>query len=183
MQVISGKYRGRKLISLDTIETRPTLTRIKDSLFNTIQDYVPESEFLDLFAGSGAIGVEAISRGAKHAYFVDNNFDAKKIIEKNLKNVDTQSFDIIIEDCLNALDILSKKGVVCDLVFIDPPYKSELYLPCLNAMHSKKLLKNGAIVCMEQLVKNSLQVIPKCYTIMKSKNYGDKNITILEYKG
>ncbi len=183
MQVISGKYRGRKLVSLDTQDTRPTLTRIKGSLFDIIQDSLPESVVLDLFAGSGALGIEALSRGSRYAYFVDKNAESKKIIEKNLKNIDSNFFEIINDDCFNALDILSKKGVICDLVFMDPPYQSELYLPCLNALSQKKLLKNGGKVCMEQLVKNSLQVVPKCYTILKSKNYGDKNITILEYKG
>ncbi|MBQ7467084.1 MAG: 16S rRNA (guanine(966)-N(2))-methyltransferase RsmD [Clostridia bacterium] len=183
MQVISGKYRGRKLISLETDDTKPTLTRIKGSVFDLLQGYISECEFLDLFAGSGAIGMEALSRGAKHVYFVDSNPDARKTIEKNMKNVDKENFDIIIEDCFNALDIVSQKGVIFDLVYLDPPYKSELYLPCLRALSQKKLVKNGSLVCLEQLAKNSLQVMPECYTILKSKNYGDKNITILEYEG
>ena len=182
MQVISGKYRGRKLITLDTEGTKPTLTRIKESVFDMIQNCVEGSYFLDLFAGSGAIGIEAISRGAEHVYFIDKNFDAKKIIEKNVKNIPKEDFDIIIEDYVFALDILSQKGVIFDLVYLDPPYKSDFYETALVSLYQKKLLKNGAIICIEQLVKNSLQDVPKCYTMIKSKNYGDKNITILEYK-
>ena len=182
MQVISGKYRGRKLISLDTEETKPTLTRIKESVFDMIQNYVAESNFLDLFAGSGAIGIEALSRGAKHVYFIDKNLDAKKIIQKNLKNIDEKNFDIIICEYLFALDMLSEKGVIFDLVYLDPPYLSDLYQPALIELQRKNLLKNGAVICIEQLAKISLQNIPDCYTIIKSKNYGDKNITILEYK-
>ena len=183
MQVISGKYRGRKLISLDTEATKPTLTRIKGSAFDTIQDCVNDCIFLDLFAGSGSIGIEALSRGANRAYFIDNNPEARKIIEKNLKNISQENFVIIIDDCFNALDILAQKGVTFDVVYLDPPYKSDLYQPCLNMLADKNMLSIGAVICMEQLSKNSLQDIPECYTILKSKEYGDKNLTILEYKG
>ena len=183
MQVLSGKYRGRKLISLDTMDTRPTLTRIKGSVFDALQDKIDDCIFIDLFAGSGAIGIEALSRGAKHVYFVDKNPEAKKIILKNVKNISSDCFDVIIEDCFSALDNIVAKGVLCDIVYMDPPYRSDLYLQCLLAFSQKKVLKNGAIICMEQLVKNSLQVLPKCYTILKSKNYGEKNITFLEYRG
>ena len=85
MRVISGKAKGSKLSSIESLSTRPTLDRVKESLFNIIQDKINDSIVLDLFAGSGALGIEAISRGAKKAYFCDNNYDAIKMIKRNLE--------------------------------------------------------------------------------------------------
>ena len=84
MQIITGKYRGRKLVSLDTKKTRPTLARVKESLFSMVDEKIAGATVLDLFAGSGALGIEALSRGAEKVYFVDNNVDAKKVIQTNL---------------------------------------------------------------------------------------------------
>lgn len=181
MQVITGKYRGRKLQTLETEKTRPTLAKVKESLFSMIDEYIFDSTVLDLFAGSGALGVEAISRGAKKVFFVDNNVDAKKIIQSNLKNV-KEDFLIDICDFAFALDKYEKMGVQFDIVFLDPPYKSDFAQKAVELLNEKKLLKNGSIVCIEFDCSNHLQSFDDCYIIRKSKTHGIANIVILEYR-
>ena len=110
MQIITGKYRGRKLLSLETEKTRPTLARVKESLFSMVDEYISDKVVLDLFAGSGALGIEALSRNAKKVYFVDSNPDAKKVIETNLRNV-KEDFSVEISDYVLALDKYAKTGV------------------------------------------------------------------------
>lgn len=181
MQVITGKYRGRKLLSLETEKTRPTLARVKESLFSMIDEYIFDSTVLDLFAGSGSLGIEALSRGAKNVFFVDNNKDAKKIIEKNLMNV-KEKFSIDVCDFSIALDKYAKMGVKFDIVFLDPPYKSDFAEKALDLLNKKNLLKNGSIVCVEFEGGNHLHSFDECYIILKSKTHGIAGIEILEYR-
>lgn len=181
MQVIAGKYHGRKLISLETENTRPTLAKVKESIFSMVDEYVLDSTVLDLFAGSGALGIEAISRGAKKVYFVDNNKNAKSVIEKNLKNV-KEDFSIEISDFSSALDKFATLGVKFDMIFLDPPYKSNFALEALNILAKKNLLCDGAIVCLEYEGANRLQSFPECYIIKKNKTHGIAGIVILEYR-
>ena len=121
MNIITGKFKGRKLISLESDKTRPTLARVKESLFNMIADKIGGSVVLDLFSGSGALGIECYSRGAGFVYFNDKNPEAKKVITKNLKG-ETEGFKILNLDYLDALNEIKEK---LDIVFLDPPYDSD----------------------------------------------------------
>lgn len=181
MQIITGKYRGRKLLSLETEKTRPTLARVKESLFSMVDEYISDKVALDLFAGSGALGIEALSRNAKKVYFVDSNPQAKKVIETNLRNV-KEEYCVEISDYVSALDKYASSGVKFDIVFLDPPYKSDFGQEAIKLLASKKLLNNGAIVCLEYEGVNHLQSFPECYIILKSKRYGIAGIVILEYR-
>lgn len=181
MQIITGKYRGRKLLSLETEKTRPTLARVKESLFSMVDEYISDKVVLDLFAGSGALGIEALSRNAKKVYFIDSNPDAKKIIETNLRNV-KEDFSVEISDYVLALDKYAKTGVKFDIVFLDPPYKSDFGAKAIDLLAKKNLLNDGAIVCLEYEGVNHLQSFPECYIILKSKKYGIAGIVILEYR-
>ena len=180
MQIITGKYRGRKLVSLDTEKTRPTLARVKESLFSMVDEKIAGATVLDLFAGSGALGIEALSRGAEKVYFVDNNVDAKKVIQTNLRNV-KENFNIEICDFKNALDKFCQLGVKFDIVFLDPPYQSDFGDVAIRLLDEKHLLFEGSVVCFEYQGENHLQSVSKCYKILKSKRYADKMLTILEY--
>lgn len=181
MQIITGKYRGRRLLSLDTEKTRPTLARVKESLFSIIDEYIMDSTVLDLFAGSGALGIEAISRGAKKTYFVDLNPRAKNVIQQNLKGV-KEDYLIDISDYALALDKYALMGVKFDIVFLDPPYKSDFGEQAIRLLANKNLLNNGAIVCFEYEGSNHLQSLPECYIMLKSKTYGIAGIMVLEYR-
>lgn len=182
MQVIAGKYKGRKLISLDTIETRPTLSRVKESMFAIIDEHLYDARVLDLFAGSGSLGFEALSRGAEEVVFVDNNPKYKNVLEKNLARV-TEKHSIIIDNFDSALTRLSKINSKFDVVFLDPPYNSDFGDKAIKLLTHLKLLSKGAIIVYEQDSKKCLQNAPELFIIKKSKKYGLAQVTILEYIG
>jgi len=182
MQIITGKYKGRRLISLDTDKTRPTLARVKESIFAMIQGCISNATVLDLFAGSGAMGIESISEGAEKVYFVDHNKDYKKILDKNLINV-KEPYEILISDYQDALNSFKSKNIKFDLVFLDPPYNSDLGENALYLLRDLKILKKDAIIVFEQTSKNCLQNEPNGFIIEKSRKYGLVAVTILKYTG
>lgn len=180
MQIITGKYRARKLVSVKGETTRPTLARVKESVFNLIQGRVNESVVLDLFAGSGAFGVECISRGAKKVFFVDSELEAIKTIKINTKNM-TEDFEILNKDFESALESFSSKKLKFDLVYLDPPYKSDYAIKALNTLQKMDLLQIGATIVVEHEFKNDLQNLDECYIIEKSRKYGIAFVDILKF--
>jgi 16S rRNA (guanine966-N2)-methyltransferase len=138
MRIISGKYKGKVIDGFNIDGTRPTMDRVKESVFSIIQSCVKDSISLDLFAGSGSLGIEALSNGAKECYFIDKNIEVIKILKKNLVGVDNafvvnSSFD-------NFLKITDKKF---DLIFLDPPYKLNLINKCIDLIIERDLLNEG----------------------------------------
>ena len=150
MRVISGKSRGKKLISLDGDNTRPTLDRVKEALFSKIQFDIQNSVVLDLFAGSGALGIEALSRGAKEVVFCDNVLDAINIIKQNVTNTKNLDKSIIInQDYKKVLENMYKQNKKFDIIFLDPPYKTNLAIESLHKIIDKDLLANEGIIIVE----------------------------------
>ena len=150
MRVISGKSRGKKLVSLDGDNTRPTLDRVKESLFNIIQFEVKDAVVLDLFAGTGALGIETLSRGAKEAVFCDKVPDAIKVIKQNIIN--TNNLDkatIINKEYQEVLENLSKQNKKFDIVFLDPPYKTNLAIESLQKIIMSDLLTEDGTIIIE----------------------------------
>ena len=180
MQIITGKYKGRRLISLETEKTRPTLARVKESIFAMIQGKIQGATALDLFAGSGAMGIEAISEGAEKVYFVDNNFEAKKVLDKNLVNV-KEEYEIFLQDYESALKTFSNKNIKFDLVFLDPPYNSDFGEKAIYLLKDLKLLKKDAIIVFEHTSEKCLQNKLERFIIEKSRKYGIVMVTILKY--
>lgn len=148
MRVISGKARGKKLISLDGDNTRPTLDRVKEALFSIIQFKVKDAVVLDLFAGTGALGIEALSRGAKEAVFCDKVPDAIKVIKQNVINTNNlDKANIINKEYQEVLENLSKQNKKFDIVFLDPPYKTNLAIESLQKIIMSDLLtEDGSII-------------------------------------
>ena len=174
MRVISGKYKGRNLIGFDIDGTRPTMDRVKESLFGSIQNYIKDSTVLDLFAGSGSLGIEALSNGAKNCYFVDSNIELINIIKKNTINI-KEDINIIKCDYKVALQDFKNKNVKFDVIFLDPPYKFNLINDCLEKIKEYNLLnENGLIVCEYE----SEIVDTPYYNLIKYKKYGSKSIKI-----
>jgi len=170
MRVISGKYKGKNLQGFDIDGTRPTMDRVKESLFGIIQNYLKDSICLDLFAGSGSLGIEALSNGARKCYFADYNKEVIKILENNLKEIDN-SF-ILNNSYEEALEKL--KNEKFDIIFLDPPYKYNLITKAVNIILKNDMLnKNGIIVC--EYEKENINIDLK---IKKEKKYGSKNIRI-----
>lgn len=148
MRVISGSARGTVLHSIEDISTRPTLDRVKESLFNIIQNYIEDTTVLDLFAGSGAIGIEFLSRRAKQVYFCDKSSKAVAMIEKNLEKTKLKEKAIVYNkdyiDCINTV-----KNIKFDIIFLDPPYKEEFALDAIEKISNLQLLKDDGIIIIE----------------------------------
>lgn len=145
MRIISGKSRGTKLHSLEGDTTRPTLDRVKESLFNIIQNEIQESVFLDLFSGSGAIGLEAASRGAKEVILCEKNKSAIEIIKKNIEKTHLNNIVTLYE--MSFEKVLDKIQNKIDIVYIDPPYKTDFVYESVKKIIEKDLLsKDGTII-------------------------------------
>ena len=153
MRVISGSARGTKLVSIDDESTKPTMDSVKESLFNIIVNDIDiiDSDVLDLFAGSGAIGIETLSRGARKAVFCDNSFEDAKYLKANLEKThfDNEKSEIIIEDFKKCLEKLSKRGDKFDLIFLDPPYRKNLAGESCKLILSLDVLKKEGIIIIE----------------------------------
>ena len=181
MQIITGKYRARKLIGVDAETTRPTLARVKESIFNLIQWEIDGAVVLDLFAGSGAFGAECISRNAKKVYFIDKEQKAINTIKLNTKNM-KEDFEIIKNSFESALVDFSEKGIKFDIIYLDPPYKSDYAHRSIELISELNLLNENGIIVVEHECENDLQNLPECYIIEKSKKYGIAYIDILRGK-
>lgn len=171
MRVISGKARGHKLVAPEGLDTRPTTDRIKETLFNIIAPNIYECEFLDLFSGSGSIGIEALSRGAKKAVFVDNGKKALEAIEYNLNHTKlSDNAQIIRTEVLPAIKMLGSENAKFDIIFMDPPYMAGLYKPTLMAILEENLLNKGGCVIAEYPAKVELPVV-EGFKIVRTKDY------------
>lgn len=150
MRVISGTARGTKLNSIESLSTRPTLDRVKESVFNIIQSQIQDSIILDLFSGSGAIAIEFLSRGAEKAYLCEHNSNAIKMIYKNLEKTKLTSKSVVIgKDYKKALEILKEQKVKLDLIYIDPPYQADIAVDSVNRILSFDLLKEKGNIIIE----------------------------------
>ena len=177
MKVISGKLKGRVVKGFDIEGTRPTMDRVKESLFAMIQNYLPDSITLDLFSGTGNLGIEALSNGSIKCYFNDYNKKCTKIIEENIINFNLLDNSVITNmDYLKALKYYKDNHIKFDLVFLDPPYKKHIIGEILTILLDYDLLNNNSLVICE--FNNKEEFINDKLTIFKERRYGDKEITI-----
>lgn len=176
MRIISGKYKGRVLKGYDIKGTRPTMDRVKESLFAIIQNKVEDSICLDLFAGSGNLGIEALSNGAKECIFVDHNPIAIQTIKENLKSLKIEGTCYQM-DYQKALTFLKEKEVQFDLIFLDPPYNDFIINSILDKIKEYDLLKEkGIIVCEYE----KEEVDTNHFSCIKTRRYGSKYIKIYQ---
>lgn len=176
MRVISGKYKGMEIKGHDILGTRPTMDRVKESLFGSIQTHVKNSVCLDLFAGSGALGIEALSMGSKTCYFVDNNKVAIKTLENNLKKLKVnEPYQLLFNDYTTALKTFKDK-VKFDIIFLDPPYHLNMMNDSIKKILDYDLLNAGGIIVCEYE-----EGIVECpLNLLKNKKYGSKNVSIYQ---
>ncbi len=172
MRIIAGKARSLPLKTLEGRDTRPTTDKIKETLFNMLQPDIEGAYFLDLFAGSGQIGLEAISRGARYAVFVENSRKAAKIISDNISftKFDKESL-LLTSDAVTAVRTLQGKYRF-DIVFMDPPYDRELEKEVLSALADSDILKEDGLIIVEASLKTDFDYLDALgYELVKEKVY------------
>ncbi len=175
MRVITGTARGRRLKELEGMETRPTTDRVKEGIFNIIQFDIEGRRVLDLFAGTGQLGIEALSRGAASAVFVDQRRDAAALTRDNLKITDLTDRAQVV--CGDAGAYLAGVKGKFDLVFVDPPYAAKLWSSVLDAIERFDILSNhGTIVCESPLEQEMPEMAPPYY-LHRTYRYGKIKIT------
>jgi 16S rRNA (guanine(966)-N(2))-methyltransferase RsmD len=157
MRVISGSARGLKLKTPTNEDIRPTTDRVKESLFNIINNYIIDSNILDLFSGTGSLGIEALSRGAMKCVFVDLSKDSMSIIKDNIEKArGNDKSETMLTDYAGAISKLSLKNEKFDVIFMDPPYHKNIFIPALEKISSAKILKDDGIIIVEHDSKDTL---------------------------
>lgn len=181
MKIISGSLKGRTIKGYNIEGTRPTMDRVKESVFASVQTNIPNSLVLDLFAGSGNLGIESLSNGAKECYFVDNNPQVIKILKENIQNFNlTDQSHILLSDYQKAIKNFQKEDLKFDLVFVDPPYKYQIINEVIDLVLVNKLLAPNGLLILEYQ-SDKLKDNFSNLELIKSKKYGDKKISIYKY--
>jgi 16S rRNA (guanine966-N2)-methyltransferase len=181
MRVISGKLKGRKLKGPEGLELRPTGDRLKESLFNILGPRLAGVSMLDVFSGTGAIGIEALSRGASEAVFIESSEAAVRLIQKNLKTCGIgKGYRIVEQDAFTALRALARQGFKANIVFFDPPYDWKLYADLLGIVFSKNLLSPPSQVVIEHYRKAVLPVTGDGYRQSRVVSQGDHCLSFYE---
>ena len=186
MRIVAGKFKGRRLKTLKGSEVRPTADRVKESLFRIFGEQVVDADFLDLCAGTGNIGLEALSQGAKSTTFVDNNYHCIRIIESNLEMCGfgrkQPHVRLVHLDARKALDRLGKRKAKFDLIYFDPPYASKIHESCVKQIAQTNLLSPAGVLVIEhrkgQEADWTESLILDELVLSRQKQYGD---TILSF--
>lgn len=178
MRVITGSAKGRKLLSPQGERVRPTTDRIKEALFNIIGENIKNSILIDCFAGTGNIGVEALSRGAKKCYFIDNDFKSIEIIHNNLELTNLKKNAIIMNSNVsNALKKIEIKKEKVDFVFLDPPYLQEYINPTMKSLSENNILKQNNWIIIEHSKKEHLEEQYGKIKCFRQQVYGNTSLS------
>ena len=184
MRIISGNNRGTKLNTLEGQNTRPTLDRVKESLFNILYNKGNDFKYvLDLFAGSGSLGLEALSRGAEFAWFCDSSQEAIKIITQNIKKCKCEGKSKVFNlDYIQCLQLLKDEGGRLDLIFLDPPYGKGLGIKAIECIDQLKLLNLCGIIVLEINKTESIPEILGNFQMIDKREYGSVKICFFKRK-
>lgn len=183
MRIISGKAKGRKILSPESMVTRPTLDRVKESIFNIIQGKTVDAIAVDVFSGTGSLGLEVASRYAEKVYLIDKDDATFSLLKKNVENL---KFEDVCECCKGDsyewLKKFANKSIEFDLIFIDPPYAREMIPPIMDIISDGKLLKNdGLIVCKIDSGEEIFQGNEKI-GLINTRKYGNTTVLFYEYR-
>lgn len=182
MRVISGSRKGHKLKTPKGQNTRPTEDRIKESLFNILGNLKKEDLVLDLFAGTGGIGIEFLSRGVKSCYFIDSSHDSIKTIKENLSH--TKFLDnsfVYKKDSIVAIKFLREKKLKFDYIYIDPPFKNhKLLFNILDSLNNNSILKDNGLIIVEHENKVDIEKNLNNFQVVDTRKYGSKSITFIK---
>jgi len=186
MRIIGGKYKGKRIKSLpkrsDTKLLRPTTDRVKESVFSILNNYLEGVKFLDLFAGTGNVGIEAISRGAGKVIFVENDKRFCNLIRENLKKlgVEREKYEIICDDYTSAIKKLAKRGEKFDFIYADPPYEKGYYTRIVNMIKNFDLLDEDGLLILEE-PKNTPFLPEDEKWIVERRGYGTTLVTFINF--
>lgn len=178
MKIISGSLKGRNIKGYDIEGTRPTMARVKESIFAIIQNELKNSICLDLFCGSGNLGIEAISNGSKQCYFVDNNIKAIKVVNDNINNLNIKNKTKVYNfDYKKSIKYFSENNLKFDIIFIDPPYDYHIIDKILTLIDKYDILNENGIILVE-FEKEKLKEKYNNITLIKEKKYSWKYVYI-----
>lgn len=178
MRIISGKFRGHRLVAFKAEHIRPTTDRVKESLFNKWSQYIEDSKVLDLFCGTGSLGLEALSRGAAFVEFVDSNEKSLRILRENVKKLKIETGIRITKR--DALQFLKSSDQIYDLVLIDPPFTKTMADQVLTALSQSPVLKEGGLVAIESGTKEPIEDDYGSLKLYDRKEFGDKTLSLYE---
>lgn len=181
MRIVAGAFKGRRLSTPKGMDIRPTSDKVREAIFNILPREFPYKRVLDLFAGTGAMGIEALSRGALEATFVDSGAEAISLIRKNLESCGAEA-RIYRSDALASLKQFSRKGEKFDLIIIDPPYSSTLLKEALEAIDSDGILAPGGVIVAETSKRAALEADLKALEAFDERRYGDTVVYFLRPK-
>ena len=182
MRIIAGKLKGRVLHSIKGRTTRPTSDKLRESIFNILLHHSTGSIVLDLFAGTGALGIEALSRGAQQCCFIDKDKEAIAIIHKNIASCSLKDKSQVIRwDIKKNLNCLKNLKKTFDLVFMDPPYNNNLIEPALHYLHQSGTLQTRATIVVEHAIDESIPGKLENYKLIDQRDYRRTLLSILNY--
>lgn len=183
MRIRGGSAKGREIVSPKGLNTRPTADKVKEAIFNVLAFKIPDAMVLDLCAGSGNLGLEAISRGAAHTFFVENNFNAVRAITNNINKLAFENQCTVLDmDVLQALTNLQSQSKAFNIIFFDPPYQAELYKVVLDFVsENESLLKENGVIVVECSAKEILSNNYNKLALRKESLYGDTKILYYQY--
>ncbi|MEG0453111.1 MAG: 16S rRNA (guanine(966)-N(2))-methyltransferase RsmD [Coprobacillus sp.] len=182
MRVIAGKFKSRQLKSVDSSLTRPTTDKNKENLFNMIGPYFQGGVCLDLFGGSGGLGIEAVSRGIEELYSVDKQYKAFLTIKENVKTLKIEENAHVYKmDYQKALEQFAKEKIKFDLVFLDPPYSMKINQNILLYMVENRMLNDDCLIVIEDLNEEVFE-IKSPFVLKKQQSYGITTLQIIKYK-
>jgi 16S rRNA (guanine966-N2)-methyltransferase len=182
MRIISGRLKGRPLSAPKGRSLRPTADQVKETLFNMIGSHVQQATVLDLFAGTGNVGIEALSRGAALAVFVEKNSRHAQILSRNIAACDIEAESTVYRgDANKILTTLHKKQMRFDLVFLDPPYDRNLVKPALDHLHMTNAVQSGAHIVVEHSLDEPLPDDLDCFRMEDQRKYGKSLVSFFEY--
>jgi len=184
LRIISGEKRGRLLKTPEGRDTRPTSDRVKESLFNILQGRMAAARVLDLFAGSGSLGLEALSRGAGHAVFVEKDLKAASILRSNCEGLAYGArTEILVKDAAAAVTLLAECGDSFDVILMDPPYDRDLEAPILKAVSEGFLLNPEGVFVLEHLSRDPMPDSVASLVRMDCRKYGNTSISFYQRGG
>lgn len=181
MRIIAGCFRGRRLKEPKDRNIRPTADRVKEAVFSILAFDIHGKRVLDLFAGTGNLGLEALSRGADYSVFVDSSREALGLVRTNIMTLGLEDrSDVLLMDALKSIDYLDKNRERFDIVFIDPPYREGFYEEVINKIAKSGIMNEESIIVVEHPGDMKLEIHPDGMKVYKQKKYGNTKITIMK---